>query len=140
MGARAHAPACTHLPAEEQLRKVRAALRDALPPAAAPVGGAAEPPAVRRRAAAPRGGVPHSPPLFSRAGGMGMDGERWVAHAAAWRPPAQLRAGDRFSAPVLRLRFTRDAVDSRVHFRNQHSLYRPFDRLQTGQLAPACVA
>jgi hypothetical protein len=39
--------------------------------------------------------------------------------------------------PVYLLRFTHDTIDSRLHFRNQSSIYKTFDDLQRNKMAPS---
>eukprot|EP00928_Gymnodinium_smaydae_P074630 TRINITY_DN57660_c0_g1_i1.p1 TRINITY_DN57660_c0_g1~~TRINITY_DN57660_c0_g1_i1.p1 ORF type:complete len:642 (-),score=77.46 TRINITY_DN57660_c0_g1_i1:117-2042(-) len=60
----------------------------------------------------------------------------WLSAVADFRLPAACRENEQIQVPVMALRFTHNTIDSRLHFRNQHSMFKTFDELQREVLAP----
>ena len=56
--------------------------------------------------------------------------------AEPWRGPDGVAEHEIMHIPVNQLRFTHDAIDSRLHFRNQLSLFKFFDELQREAIKP----
>ena len=46
------------------------------------------------------------------------------------------KAGQEVQVPVLALRWTHDTIDGSLCFRNQHSIFKPLDQLQRGEIGP----
>eukprot|EP00927_Polykrikos_kofoidii_P047846 TRINITY_DN42129_c0_g1_i1.p1 TRINITY_DN42129_c0_g1~~TRINITY_DN42129_c0_g1_i1.p1 ORF type:complete len:493 (-),score=26.26 TRINITY_DN42129_c0_g1_i1:47-1462(-) len=61
----------------------------------------------------------------------------WLQSAKAWcSEKVPLKEGSHLNVPVVLLRFTHDSIDSRLHFRNQLSIFKTFDEFQRGVKTP----